>query len=211
MRESLKNKAYRNLSRRILSGELVPGEFINRRQVATELNMSPAPVLEAMLLLETEGLLETIPRKGTRVRIHRMDEIKGHFLIREALECQVSRAVFGTPVNDNFTELAELASWVDEAREKNQMLLWEAEVAFHCALAGLIGNPILTEALRKSLRADLFYKLRFVITREQNQEKPRSHLRLLEKLRDAPDAASAEEVCRSDLRHGRAGQFIQTP
>ncbi|MFW6414059.1 MAG: GntR family transcriptional regulator [Verrucomicrobiota bacterium] len=206
MAESLKSKAYRDISRRILSGELVPGEFLNRRSVAAELGMSPAPVLEAMILLETESLLETIPRKGTRVRIHRLEEVRGHFLVREALECQVARTVFGQPVKDNFDELAALARKVDEMRGMNQLHLWEAEVAFHCALADLVHNPILTEALRKSLRADLFYKLRYVVNR--NGSERRSHLKLLEKLCDAPDAVSAENICRSDLRHGRAGQFM---
>ena len=46
-----------------LERELKPGEIINRRQIATRLDMSVAPVLEAMLRLESEGYLETLPRK----------------------------------------------------------------------------------------------------------------------------------------------------
>ena len=205
---SLKNVAYREIGRRIISSELIPGEFVNRRALAANLGMSVAPVLEAILLLESEGLLETIPRKGTRVRIQRLEDVRGHFLVREALECQAARLVFGKSIAENFPRLAKLARDVDKARRENKLNIWEAEVAFHCAIVDLIGAPAFTEAFRKSLRTDLFYKLRYVISADV--PKRRGHLRLLKALRDAPDARTAAKICRRDLRHGRAALFMRT-
>ncbi len=54
---------------RILRGELAIGQVISRRKVAAELGMSFLPVSEALLRLEHEGLLESRPRSGTRVRV----------------------------------------------------------------------------------------------------------------------------------------------
>src|SRR4051794_1015015 len=54
----LSSQVYDQLLRRLLSGELPPGHVFNRRQVAAELGVSVAPVLEAMLELEAEGLIE---------------------------------------------------------------------------------------------------------------------------------------------------------
>ncbi len=204
-KESLKDKAARELRGRILSGELVPGEFLNRRGMALELGMSVAPVLEAMLLLETEGLLETLARRGTRVRIHRPEDMRGQFLVREALECQVARQVFGQPVAGDFVRLAGLARRVDACRREKAMDVLEAEVDFHCALAELLGCPLFTHLLRQAVRADLFFKLRYP---PASHPKRRSHLSLLKALRDAPDAAGAEALCRSDLREGRASHFL---
>jgi DNA-binding GntR family transcriptional regulator len=209
MAESLKNTACREIRRRILEGVLVSGEIIDRRSIAKELGMSAAPVLEAMLLLETEGLLETIPRKGSRVSIHRPEDVRGHYLVREALECQIVRQVFGSPIAENFERLSALALKVDECRRNANLELLESEVAFHTAIADLVGCPVFTKIFTVSLRADMFYKMRYVSNREERS----SHIRLLENLRDAPNAEAAEELVRSDLRNGRASMFmnLQTP
>lgn len=204
MRESLKDRAYRTLSRMILSGALAPGSFVNRRAVASEMGMSVAPVLEAMLLLEAEGLLETLPRRGTRVRVHRIEDVRGHFLVREALECQVAREVCGKPVARALPRLAVLARAVDDA-VKNGPELWEAEAAFHSALADLVGSAVFAKAFRKAMRADLFYKLNQTVGPGRGRR--RSHLRLLKALRSADSADAAEIIVRRHLREGKAGLF----
>ncbi|MCX7935224.1 MAG: GntR family transcriptional regulator, partial [Planctomycetota bacterium] len=75
-----------------------PGEFLDRRGVAREIGISPAPVLEAMLRLQEEGLLEALPRRGTRVRIITADYLLGQLLVREALECEAARLICGQKV-----------------------------------------------------------------------------------------------------------------
>lgn len=208
MRTSLKERAYRELSRMIFAGALAPGEFVNRRNTARVLEMSVAPVLEAMLLLEAEGLLETLPRHGTRVRVHRIEEVRGYFLVREALECQVAREVFGQPVVAVFPRLMELATAVDKVRGGGPTL-WEAEVAFHCALADLVGSPVFSEVFRKAMKADLFYKLRQAAG--EGVAPRRSHRRFLRALRAAKTPEEAEALTRSDLRHGKAALGLEGP
>ena len=67
--KSLSSEAYSNVRQRILRGELKLGQVISRRTLASEMGMSFLPVSEALLRLEVEGLLESRPRAGTRVRI----------------------------------------------------------------------------------------------------------------------------------------------
>ena len=74
---SLAAEAYLTVKQRILSGQLPIGRPISRRRLATELGMSLLPVSEAMLRLEFEGLLESRPRAGTRVRIPTQDDVRG--------------------------------------------------------------------------------------------------------------------------------------
>src|SRR6266404_2427665 len=87
---TLSSEAYESVRRRILRGELSLGESISRRKIAAELGMSFLPVSEAMLKLEFEGLLESRPRAGTRVRIPSREDVRGHFIVREALEVQAA-------------------------------------------------------------------------------------------------------------------------
>ena len=57
--------------------------------------MSFLPVSEALLRLEFEGLLESRPRAGTRVRIPSPDDVRGHYLVRETLEDASREALRG--------------------------------------------------------------------------------------------------------------------
>src|SRR5678810_72941 len=85
---SLAAEAYEFVKRRILRGELPLGEVISRRKIAAELGMSFLPVSEALLRLEVEGLLESRPRAGTRVRIPSPQDVEGNYVVRQALETQ---------------------------------------------------------------------------------------------------------------------------
>src|SRR5688500_20157179 len=87
---SLASEAYSIVRRRILRGEIALGQVISRRKLAAELGMSFLPVSEALLRLEFEGLLESRPRAGTRVRIPSREDVRGHYVVREALEVQAA-------------------------------------------------------------------------------------------------------------------------
>src|SRR5919199_2868030 len=87
---SLAAEAYSVVRQRIARGELVLGQAVSRRQLAAELGMSFLPVTEALLRLEFEGLLESRPRAGTRVRIPAPEDVKGQYVVREALEVQAA-------------------------------------------------------------------------------------------------------------------------
>src|ERR671928_115079 len=87
---SLAAEAYEFVKQRILRGELPLGQVISRRKIAAELGMSFLPVSEALLRLEFEGLLESRPRAGTRVRIPSPDDVRGHYLVREVLEVRAA-------------------------------------------------------------------------------------------------------------------------
>src|SRR2546425_11119677 len=110
---SLAAEAYAFVKQRILRGELPMGQVISRRKVAAELGMSFLPVSEALLRLEFEGLLESRPRAGTRVRIPSPDDVRGHYLVREALEAQAAMLFAQVATKQERAELQKLAARVD--------------------------------------------------------------------------------------------------
>src|SRR6266545_5650594 len=110
---SLAAEAYNVVRQRMLRGELVLGQPISRRKLAAELGMSFLPVSEALLRLEVEGLLESRPRAGTRVRIPTKNDVRGHFIVREALEMQAASLFAQTASRSERAELRKLAARVD--------------------------------------------------------------------------------------------------
>jgi DNA-binding GntR family transcriptional regulator len=91
LRASLAEQAYLSIRERILRGQLALGAVLSRRRLADELGMSMLPITEAVQRLEAEGLLESRPQVGTRVRIPSEQDIRERFIIREALESQSAR------------------------------------------------------------------------------------------------------------------------
>jgi DNA-binding GntR family transcriptional regulator len=64
---TLRQRAYRRIRDKFLSGELVAGMTLSENQLAKELGMSRTPVREAIRQMEMEGLLDYAPRFGAVV------------------------------------------------------------------------------------------------------------------------------------------------
>ena len=111
--DSLSGEAYVIVRERILRGELAIGQVISRRKLAAELGMSFLPVSEALLRLEHEGLLESRPRAGTRVRVPTREDVMGHYVVREALEVQAAMLFAAVATPEKRSELLRLAARVD--------------------------------------------------------------------------------------------------
>src|SRR6185369_6309764 len=110
---SLAAGAYEFVKQRILRGELPMGQVISRRKIAAELGMSFLPVSEALLRLEFEGLLESRPRAGTRVRIPSREDVRGHYIVREALEVQAAKLFAEGATVEDRTDVQKLAARLD--------------------------------------------------------------------------------------------------
>jgi DNA-binding GntR family transcriptional regulator len=111
---TLAAKVYERVRRGILNGELLPGQPMSRRRIATELRTSPLPVASAFQRLEFEGLLESRPRAGTRVRAVSLEEIQDHFVVWEALETQVAMRVALLATDLELKHLETCARELDE-------------------------------------------------------------------------------------------------
>ncbi|HVZ83345.1 MAG TPA: GntR family transcriptional regulator [Terracidiphilus sp.] len=111
--QGLAGEAYLLVRERILKGELTIGQMISRRKLASELGMSFLPVSEALLRLENEGLLESRPRAGTRVRMPTRDDVEGHYIVREALEVKSARLFSEVATQSERSELIKMAVRVD--------------------------------------------------------------------------------------------------
>lgn len=110
---SLAAEAYGIVRRRIVRGRVGLGQVISRRKIAAELGMSFLPVSMALLRLEFEGLLESRPRAGTRVRIPSPDDVRGQYVVRQALEVQAATLFAEIATPRERMELKQLAARVD--------------------------------------------------------------------------------------------------
>ena len=64
---SLKQLVYEKLQQMIIRGELKPGERLTEEDLSQAMNISRAPIREALNMLERDGFTKIIPRKGAIV------------------------------------------------------------------------------------------------------------------------------------------------
>ena len=191
---TMKQRAYTDILGRIMDGRYSPGHLLNRRGVAQELRMSAAPVHEAMIELECAGFVEALPRLGTRVRHARVEDLRGHLIVREALECQAARMICGEPVISRLKTLRPLAHPAD-CIELPYSERARHEVDFHIALVELADCPALLREYRRVMQIGLFYRINLLMP-VQSSELINSHISLLEELADSTPDAAADAVRR---------------
>jgi DNA-binding GntR family transcriptional regulator len=200
-------RVYDEILDRLLSGQWEPGYAFNRRQIAAELNVSVAPVLEAMLELEGEGLIETRPRKGTRVRALTLEDLQGQLIVREALECQAARMYCGEPIERHIKRLMRLAERIDDSQLRSIKHLKD-EVRFHHYLLSLAGVTALVEAFERVMKSGLLYSIQ--VLHPWHESAPRaSHVELVKGL-TTRDPDVAEVLIREHVRSGKEALFEQT-
>ena len=85
--KSLMTVVLDTIRRRILTGEFRPGQKINESEIAVNLGISRSPVREAFRILERDGLITTLPRKGSYITDISLKDLEELFEIRKILEC----------------------------------------------------------------------------------------------------------------------------
>jgi len=149
---SAANQIYQGLKERILTGELPPGTHLVRRQVALEHGTSPIPVIEALLRLEMDGLVESEPRYGARVRLMSEEQIADEQVFREAIECEAARRFARNAPARRREELALMADRLDRLQHGEAPQSSEATALhrdFHFFIAAHGGHPLLSRELER--------------------------------------------------------------
>ena len=149
----LAGEAYIALRERILHGEIAIGEVISRRKIAAELGMSFLPVSEAFVRLEVEGLLESKPRVGTRVRIPTPEDVRGQFRVRTVLEVEAAKLFSEVATPAERAELLKLAARVDALyaqSSKDRSYYLNMHETLHRRIAECAGCPALSHAIERT-------------------------------------------------------------
>jgi DNA-binding GntR family transcriptional regulator len=191
---SLSVKAYSILRRRILRGELALGEVVSRRKIGAELGMSLLPVMEAMLRLEVEGFLESRPRAGTRIRIPTLEDVEGHFIIREALETQSAKLYTQSATESERAAMEKLAVRVDEAYQVGPMQFVGLHQAFHRRIVECTHCLPLQKAVENTQALWSTWVCALVPRLPAHSERGRDHQDLMEALNHGTPEQAAEKI-----------------
>lgn len=138
----LKLQIAERLRRAIVTGRLRPGAVLVETALAEQLNVSRAPIREAVQILENDGLVETVAYKGKRVKPLTVREVVETCEMRTLFEVAAARRILahGTDVETLWQpcRVMELA-----AAAADREALVGADETFHRRLIALSGHALL--------------------------------------------------------------------
>ena len=206
--KSLADQAYDQVRNEILSGELAIGDILSRRRLAARLKVSFLPITEALNRLEAEGLVESRPRIGTRVRIPDEQNIRDNNIIREALESQAARLCAQNITAEEKEQLLNSAHHLDELHKicavepHESRFLFSVNtyhLQFHLRIAELAHCPGLYQAIERA--QVLIFSWLHDLAAHRHIQPERFHTKLAEALCSG-DPQVADAVMRAHVRNG---------
>lgn len=154
-------RAYQILRLAIRNLKLLPGPTILEREIAEVLDMSRTPVREALIRLQTEGVVHLIPRKGFEVEPISAKDLKEIYEVVEMLE-GLAAGLAVTVMNDEDLEHLEgLISQQEQALSQNDLDEWaRLDNLFHFTIIEHAGNKRLANVI--DVHADQLYRARLL-------------------------------------------------
>ncbi len=150
---SLGERAYHQLRAAIVEGALAPGARVSERRLATALGISAQPVREALWRLEQDGMVVTLPRRGTVVAALGPRHLGELGRIRAALEGVAAALAAERLTAPALATLGETVRTMRRATAAaDTEALAEANERFHALLRTAAGNVFLVRSL-EALRA----------------------------------------------------------
>jgi len=195
----LKDQIYEELKQAIISVDIYGDEGEHRldeRQLADELGVSRTPLREALSRLEHEGLVHTVPRRGTFVARKSKQQVLEMITVWAALESMAARLITLHASDREIATLRALFSTFEGTQVQAQIDEYsQTNITFHQALLRLSGNELLNR-----LTENLFLHMRSIRRRtiSENGRASRSiidHMHIIEAL-EARNTELAEHLTR---------------
>lgn len=202
---SLPEQIAARLSDRIVSGAYAPGQRIMEQAIAAEFTVSRGPVREALRLLEKDGLVTILARRGAQVTNLTIAEVKEIFDIRAVLNGLRDRQIAEDPQRAGILPAleAELAKLVRFAREPE---LGDEYVETVARIDGLLtrasGNRRLKSIQSSLMLPTLRYRQLGLSTPQRRRQSAQNWQRLVKAIRDG-DGAEAEHIARQRVIDSR--------
>ncbi|MFI4913063.1 MAG: GntR family transcriptional regulator [Sedimentisphaeraceae bacterium JB056] len=136
--------AYKELKLMIANGIISKEERLVERQVSEALGLSRVPVREALLRLNAEGVLVSLPKGGFMVKRYSDKEIVELYQLRDAVESYSAKLAAEKDSNDDIKVCINIHSKLEKLRGTG-LKYSEYDELFHRSILKAGGNDRMTE------------------------------------------------------------------
>ena len=154
--QTFKTRAYEALKQAILDMDIYASSepaWIDERQLSEQLGVSRTPVREAIVMLEHEGLVKSVPRKGVMVLKKTKREVVDMIQAWAALESMAARLATLHASDEAIAGLRRLFRGFDDAHKPADHLseYSSANILFHQTIVKLSGSQVLVDMTEQIL------------------------------------------------------------
>lgn len=140
-----KLRVYDELKRRIVLIEYEPGQVLREKGLIDEFGVSRTPIREALIRLETEGLVRIIPNSSTMVTEVSFQNLKDVFEVRSSLIRLAGRLAAARITDDELDAVRGVVNAM--ADEQDPKRLMELDLTFHDRVNRATKNEVLARML----------------------------------------------------------------
>jgi DNA-binding GntR family transcriptional regulator len=196
---SIVDRAYTALKEAIIAADIYAQREeirLDERQLSRALGVSRTPIREAMTLLEHEGFLRTVPRRGVFIVRKTKKEITEIIQVCAALESMAARLATLSASDEAIGALRHMFDEFQRTAPAEHLHEYsDANIAFHQAIINLSGSDLMSRTIEH-----LFVHVRAIrrMTISQKDRASRSiadHMRIIEAL-ERRDTELAERLVR---------------
>lgn len=197
----LRDVVFNTLRRGILEGYLKPGERLMEVRLANRLGVSRTPIREAIRMLELEGLVVNIPRRGAQVASITEKDLRDVLEVREGLEELAVKLACERVTDDQLREIYEASRAFEQIVPEGDLTrLARADENFHDAIYRSSGNVRLLQLIG-NLREQMYrYRVEYLKEEEKRRLLVEEHDRLWDSLRRR-DVDAARKCVRQHIEH----------
>lgn len=184
----------------IINGQYAPGEHLVEDKLARELGVSRNPVREALRVLQAEGFIDMIPRRGAVVVTLSDLEVRDIFDVRMALERLAAQLAARRADQQDVDELRRILGEAEAALGRDDSAaLTELNAEFHEQVLVVSGNGYLRDVMLQ-LRG----RMKWIFSRTAGSPRGQHSLDEHVQLADAIERRDEEAAAELALRHVQA-------
>ncbi len=193
-----RDKAYEYVRDVVLTSPAAAGAFLNEQDLATQIGVSRTPVREALLMLQAQGLVELVPKRGAHVPPMSGRQLRELMDLRGVLERHAATTALrshSAPVGQMRAILHDQHGLADAPSPGAAKRFIDLDGAFHMALIDAAGSELLSTTyagLRsRQLRAGL---TALSTTPDRQQSVCREHGDIVDALESGDEAATHHAI-----------------
>lgn len=169
----------------ILSGELPAGSRLDQAQLAVDLQVSLAPIREALKTLDAEGFVKIIPRRGAFVAHTSTKDMDDLYFTRQILEGRASYHAATRLTDEDITTLEWLFNDMNHQLETHSFIAFMASNReFHFTIYKALDNEVLINMIASSWDLSDRYRYQYLLIRDQGVTIQKEHQVILEACRE---------------------------
>lgn len=190
---------YEYLKIAIIEGSYEPGDKLIDRVLAEDFNVSTTPVKEALRQLEKEGLINTIPRKGSFVADHIMSSIEEIAWLRAALEGVAARLASSRRTDEDIVKLNKVIDDMEIATKNQDMdKLRSYNTLFHDLILSTSKNSYIVNQIESVRVYDLYIRKEVLSNYMEHKNAYDEHLAIFKAI-ESKDGEQAETLMRKHI------------